>query len=99
MLHLFFKHLMLRNIIWSLSLSHPQIGQLLGEAEYQQQILPCVVRLFSSSDRATRLRLLQQAGDLAPHIDPATLNAQVFPHLASGFLDTNPTIRENTVKV
>lgn len=80
-------------------LFYPQIGQLLGEAEYQQQILPCVVRLFSSSDRATRLRLLQQAGELAPHIDPATLNAQVFPHLASGFLDTNPTIRENTVKV
>ncbi|XP_050736477.1 N-terminal kinase-like protein isoform X2 [Eriocheir sinensis] len=75
-----------------------KIGQLLGEAEYQQQIVPCVVRLFSSSDRATRLRLLQQAGDLAPHIDPATLNSQVFPHLASGFLDTNPTIRENTVK-
>ncbi|XP_063868624.1 N-terminal kinase-like protein isoform X2 [Scylla paramamosain] len=75
-----------------------KIGQLLGEAEYQQQILPCVVRLFSSSDRATRLRLLQQAGDLATHIDPATLNTQVFPHLASGFLDTNPTIRENTVK-
>ncbi|KAG0712865.1 N-terminal kinase-like protein [Chionoecetes opilio] len=75
-----------------------KIGQLLGEAEYQQQILPCVVRLFSSSDRATRLRLLQQAGELAPHVDPNTLNTQVFPHLASGFLDTNPTIRENTVK-
>ncbi|MPC15742.1 N-terminal kinase-like protein [Portunus trituberculatus] len=75
-----------------------KIGQLLGETEYQQQILPCVVRLFSSSDRATRLRLLQQASDLATHIDPATLNTQVFPHLASGFLDTNPTIRENTVK-
>ncbi|KAK7067531.1 N-terminal kinase-like protein [Halocaridina rubra] len=75
-----------------------KIGKLLDEAEYQRQILPCVVKLFSSSDRATRLKLLQQIETLAEHMNPQTVNEQVFPQLATGFLDTNPTIREHTVK-
>ncbi|XP_068200281.1 N-terminal kinase-like protein isoform X2 [Palaemon carinicauda] len=75
-----------------------KIGKLLDEAEYQRQILPCVVKLFSSSDRATRLKLLQQVETLAEHMSPATVNDQVFPQLITGFLDTNPTIREHTVK-
>ncbi|KAK8733164.1 hypothetical protein OTU49_006498, partial [Cherax quadricarinatus] len=75
-----------------------KIGTLLGEAEYQQNILPCVVKLFSSSDRATRLKLLQQIEFLIEHMNLSTVNEQVFPQLATGFLDTNPTIREHTVK-
>lgn len=75
-----------------------KIGKLLDEAEYQRQILPCVVKLFSSSDRATRLKLLQQVETVAEHMSPQTVNDQVFPQLTTGFLDTNPTIREHTVK-
>jgi SCY1-like protein 1 len=37
-----------------------QIGKLLEAEEYQQRIVPCVVKLFSSTDRATRIQLLQQ---------------------------------------
>lgn len=37
-----------------------QIGKLLDSAEYQKKIVPCVVKLFSSPDRATRVKLLQQ---------------------------------------
>lgn len=37
-----------------------RLGRLLGEEEYQQRIVPCVVKLFSSTDRATRLNLLKQ---------------------------------------
>ena len=37
-----------------------RMGKLLDNAEYQRKIVPCVVKLFSSSDRATRLKLLQQ---------------------------------------
>ncbi|XP_047501950.1 N-terminal kinase-like protein isoform X2 [Penaeus chinensis] len=75
-----------------------KIGKLLGEAEYQRQILPTVVKLFSSSDRATRLKLLQQMESLVEYMDPKTVNDQVFPQLATGFSDSNPTIREQTVK-
>ena len=37
-----------------------RMGKLLNDAEYQGKIVPCVVKLFSSNDRATRLKLLQQ---------------------------------------
>ena len=37
-----------------------KLGKMLDNAEYQKKIVPCVVKLFSSTDRATRLNLLQQ---------------------------------------
>ena len=37
-----------------------KLGKMLDNAEYQKRIVPCVVKLFSSTDRATRLNLLQQ---------------------------------------
>ena len=37
-----------------------KLGALLKGEEYQRKIVPCVVKLFSSTDRATRLNLLQQ---------------------------------------
>ena len=38
-----------------------QIGQWLKDNdEYQVKIVPCVVKLFSSTDRATRIQLLKQ---------------------------------------
>lgn len=37
-----------------------RLGRLLEEEEYQRRIVPCVVKLFSSTDRATRLNLLKQ---------------------------------------
>ena len=76
-----------------------QMSKLLSHAEYQEKVLPNVVKLFSSSDRATRLQLLQQMEQLVVHMDPGTVNDKVFGELATGFLDTNPTIREHTVKV
>ena len=62
-------------------------------------IVPCVVKMFSSTDRSTRLKLLQQMESLAEHLDQKTLNDQIFQPLVTGFQDTNPTIREHTVKV
>ena len=37
-----------------------QLGKLLDTDEYQRKIVPCVVKLFSSTDRSTRVKLLQQ---------------------------------------
>ncbi|KAL5285470.1 SCYL1 family protein [Megaselia abdita] len=75
-----------------------KLGKLLEEADYQKRIVPCVVKLFSSTDRVTRSRLLQQIELFIPHILPQTVNDQIFPQVAHGFLDTNATIREQTVK-
>lgn len=32
------------------------------------------------------------------YLDEPTVNTQIFPHVVHGFLDTNPAIREQTVK-
>ncbi|XP_053678408.1 N-terminal kinase-like protein isoform X2 [Anopheles nili] len=75
-----------------------KLGRLLEEAEYQKRIVPCVVKLFASTDRVTRSRLLQQLDLFISHLQPNVVNDQIFPQIAHGFLDTNPTIREQTVK-
>lgn len=33
------------------------------------------------------------------YLNEAAVNAQIFPHVVHGFTDTNPAIREQTVKV
>uniref|UniRef100_H2ZAN3 N-terminal kinase-like protein n=1 Tax=Ciona savignyi TaxID=51511 RepID=H2ZAN3_CIOSA len=75
-----------------------KLGKLLDSAEYQNQIVPCVIKLFTSTDRATRILLLRQLPLFAEHLQPAVVNAQVFPNMVSGFMDTNPAIREQSVK-
>lgn len=76
-----------------------KLGRLLDETEYQKRIVPCVVKLFASTDRVTRSRLLQQLELFISHFQPQVVNDQIFPQVSHGFLDTNPTIREQTVKV
>ncbi|KAH8313729.1 hypothetical protein KR067_010925 [Drosophila pandora] len=75
-----------------------KLGKLLDEVEYQKRIVPCVVKLFGSTDRVTRSRLLQQLDLFIAHLQPQVVNDQIFPQVAHGFLDTNATIREQTVK-
>jgi len=75
-----------------------KLGSLLSEDEYQKKIVPCVIKLFSSPDRATRARLLQQLEFFAHHLQTNTVNDQIFPHVVNGFVDSNPVIREHTVK-
>ncbi|KAH9636643.1 hypothetical protein HF086_003461 [Spodoptera exigua] len=71
-----------------------KLGKLLDDAEYQKQIVPCVIKLFASNDRTTRSRLLQQLDQFIMHLQ----NSTIFPQVVHGFLDTNPIIREQTVK-
>ena len=47
-----------------------KLGRLLGEEEYQEKIVPHVVSLFSSTDRATRIYLLRQLPVFAEHLKP-----------------------------
>jgi len=76
-----------------------QLGKLLDSEEYQRKIVPCVVKLFSSTDRATRINLLQQLDLFVDHLQPSTVNDQIFPHVSSGFSDTLPAMKEQTIKV
>lgn len=75
-----------------------KLSKLLDEAEYQKCIIPVVVKLFGSTDRATRMKLLQQLNTFVEHLSAAIINDQIFGNICQGFSDTNPTIRENTIR-
>ncbi|KAI6189626.1 hypothetical protein M3Y97_00029000 [Aphelenchoides bicaudatus] len=75
-----------------------KLGRLLDEDEYQHRIVPCLVKLFSSSDRSTRVKLLERIDEFAPHLKPQVINEKIYGNLVTGFLDTNPAVRESTVK-
>nr|XP_048712995.1 N-terminal kinase-like protein isoform X2 [Caretta caretta] len=75
-----------------------KVGKFLNTEEYQQKIIPVIVKMFSSTDRAMRIRLLQQMENFIQYLNEPTVNTQIFPHVVHGFLDTNPAIREQTVK-
>ncbi|VDM59371.1 unnamed protein product [Angiostrongylus costaricensis] len=75
-----------------------RLGKLLDEAEYQKRIVPCLIKLFGSSDRTTRVKLLERIDEFAPHLSSQIVNEKIFSNLTSGFLDTSPAVRESTVK-
>ncbi|CAB1455047.1 unnamed protein product [Pleuronectes platessa] len=75
-----------------------KVGKFLSAEEYQQKIIPVIVKMFSSTDRAMRIRLLQQMEQFIQYLNEAAVNVQIFPHIVHGFTDTNPAIREQTVK-
>ena len=45
-----------------------QIGRLLPSEEYQERIVPCLVKLFESSDRNARYKLLCQIENFVQHL-------------------------------
>ncbi|KAL6739940.1 hypothetical protein Aduo_013337 [Ancylostoma duodenale] len=75
-----------------------KLGRLLDENEYQRRVVPCLVKLFGSPDRTTRVKLLERIDEFAPHLSSQVVNDKIFANLASGFLDTSPAVRESTVK-
>ncbi|XP_034037770.1 LOW QUALITY PROTEIN: N-terminal kinase-like protein [Thalassophryne amazonica] len=75
-----------------------KVGKFLSSEEYQQKIIPVIVKMFSSTDRAMRIRLLQQMEQFIQYLNEAAVNSQIFLHVVHGFTDTNPAIREQTVK-
>ncbi|VDK58260.1 unnamed protein product [Anisakis simplex] len=75
-----------------------KLGHLLDADEYQRTVVPCLCKLVSSPDRVTRVKLLEKIDQFAAHLSPQIVNEKVYGNLSSGFLDTNPAVRESTVK-
>ena len=75
-----------------------EIGTSLPPAEYSAAIVPCVVRLFASNDRATRVQLLHHLPSYVEKLTDDVINTSVLGHVATGFSDTNAVLREATVK-
>ena len=75
-----------------------QIGSILTDDEMQNLVVPTLVKLFASTDRAMRIPLLERLPGLVDHLTPKTVNEGVFQNVALGFVDTSPIVRELTVK-
>ncbi|UJR32169.1 hypothetical protein I4U23_019635 [Adineta vaga] len=75
-----------------------KLGKKLSDADYKKRIVPIITKLFASTDRMTRFRLLQQLDTYVEHLTPAVINDDIFTHICTGFTDQEPAIREATVK-
>ncbi|CAH8451405.1 unnamed protein product [Heterobilharzia americana] len=71
---------------------------LLTEIDFQLYVLPCLLKLFSSPERVTRVRLLEHLPDFIQHIKTKVIETQIFTSISSGFTDTHPIVREATVR-
>lgn len=74
------------------------IGKMLDAEEYELLLVPFIIKLYSCKDRATRSKLLQQLEAYIKFLKPTTTNDVIFPQIVQGLLDSNVTIREQTVK-
>lgn len=50
------------------------------------------------TDRATRVKLLQEMEIFCQHLTVDVVNSKIFPNVVNGFTDDNPMVRESTIK-
>ena len=75
-----------------------KISTKLSDDEYDSQVTPVVVRLFSNPDRALRVCLLDNLPLMIDHLSQRTVSDKIFPQMVTGFGDLAPIVREQTVK-
>ncbi|KAJ8647798.1 hypothetical protein MRB53_000821 [Persea americana] len=75
-----------------------KMGSWLTADEFNVKLLPTIVKLFASNDRAIRVGLLQHIDQFGESLSTQIVDEQVFPHVATGFSDTSAFLRELTLK-
>ena len=75
-----------------------KIATKLSDDEYDTQITPVIVRLFTSPDRALRVCLLDNLPLMIDHLSQKLVTDKIFPQMVTGFGDMAPVVREQTVK-
>ncbi|KAL2330200.1 hypothetical protein Fmac_017781 [Flemingia macrophylla] len=75
-----------------------KMGSWLSADEFNVKVLPTIVKLFSSNDRAIRVGLLQHIDQFGESLSAQVVDEQVYPHVATGFSDTSAFLRELTLK-
>ncbi|KAH9602245.1 hypothetical protein KSS87_009758 [Heliosperma pusillum] len=75
-----------------------KMGSWLPPEEFNIKVLPTIVKLFSSNDRAIRVALLQHIDQYGESLSAQIVDEQVYPHVATGFSDTSAFLRELTLK-
>ncbi|XP_062161341.1 uncharacterized protein LOC133868456 [Alnus glutinosa] len=75
-----------------------KMGSWLPTEEFSSKVLPTIVKLFASNDRAIRVGLLQHIDQFGESLSAQVVDEQVYPHVATGFSDTSAFLRELTLK-
>ncbi|XP_004297714.1 PREDICTED: probable inactive serine/threonine-protein kinase scy1 isoform X1 [Fragaria vesca subsp. vesca] len=75
-----------------------KMGSWLSTEEFSVKVLPTIVKLFASNDRAIRVSLLQHVDQFGESLSAQIVDEQVYPHVATGFSDTSAFLRELTLK-
>lgn len=75
-----------------------KMGSWLSVEEFSVKVLPSIVKLFASSDRAVRVSLLQHIDQFGESLTAQLVDEQIFPHVATGFSDSSAFLRELTLK-
>lgn len=75
-----------------------KMGSWLSTEEFSVKVLPTIVKLFASNDRAIRVALLQHIDQYGESFSAQVVDEQVYPHVATGFADTSAFLREMTLK-
>ncbi|KAF9661431.1 hypothetical protein SADUNF_Sadunf19G0068000 [Salix dunnii] len=75
-----------------------KMGSWLSAEEFSVKVLPTIVKLFSSNDRAIRVSLLQHIDQYGESLSAQVVDEQVYSHVATGFSDTSALLRELTLK-
>ncbi|KAG0466505.1 hypothetical protein HPP92_018085 [Vanilla planifolia] len=75
-----------------------KMGSWLSTDEFSVKVLPSIVKLFTSNDRAIRVSLLQHIDQYGESLTAQLVDEQIFPHIATGFSDSSAFLRELTLK-
>ena len=75
-----------------------QIAKDMPPDAYKAKVLPVILKMFASNDRAVRMELLQGLPEYIEYLDKRIVSDKIYPALSTGFTDTEPAIREQTVK-
>lgn len=75
-----------------------QISKDMSADNYKNMVLPVMLKMFTSNDKAIRMELLQGLPEYIEYLDKRIVTDKIYPTLSTGFTDTEPAIREQTVK-
>ena len=79
---------------------HPMLhaARDLSDDEFATKVTPGVVKLFSSSDKAIRVALLENLGSYIKHLSEKIVEDAVYEKVFTGFTDEDAFLRELTLK-
>lgn len=75
-----------------------KISTKMTDDEFESRLAPVLLRLFQLPDRQMRVGLLEHLPLMIDRVSQKDVNSKIWPAMTTGFTDTAPVIREQTVK-